>query len=204
MHAGKEFIKVFLTRVWNIFTRPRNEWLEIRDEPKTYSDVIFRYVAIIAAIPPAAAAIDGIVFSRTTAKPGILTFLRCLLLPNLLWYGISIINVVITGVIITAVVKASEARWDGIQGLKIAAYSFTPLFMAGLFADNAGMNWIVYAAILYSIYLVYLGIIGLAATGRKQAVGCAIVSFLSASIILGVMNLLEYFFETTLLNKIVS
>jgi hypothetical protein len=204
MHEGTEPISAFLIRVKNILIRPREEWRTIKDEHKTYSALIVRYIAILAAIPPAAAVIDGIIFGGPVSKNAIFSFLGYLLLPNLLWYGISIINVVITGAIITAVVAASESRWGGLEGLKIAAYSFTPLFIGGVLAVLPGMNWIVYAAILYSVYLVYLGILGLAATGRKQAIGYAITSFLAASVILGVMNLLEYFFETMLLNKIVA
>jgi hypothetical protein len=204
MHGGMESIRALLIRVKNILIRPRDEWRVIRDEPETYSGIIFRYVAILAAIPPAAAVIDGIVFNGLTPQSALLSSLSRLLLQNVMWYCISIMNVVITGAIITAFVTASESRWDALRGLKIAAYSFTPLFVAGVLAVIPGMNWIVYAAILYSVYLVYLGIIGLAATGRKQAIGYAIASFFSASVFLGIMNLFEYFFETTLLNKIVS
>jgi len=204
MYGEKESIRALLIRVKNILTRPQDEWRVIRDEPKTYSGIIFRYVAILAAIPPAAAVIDGIVFDAPPPQNALLASLSRLLLQDVMWYGISIINVVITGAIITAVVRASGSRWGGLQGLKIAAYSFTPLFMAGVLAVIPGMNWIVYAAILYSVYLVYLGIIGLADTGRKQAIGYAVVSFFSASVFLGIMNLFEYFFETTLFNMIVS
>ncbi len=204
MCGDKEFIKAFLIRVQNILIRPRDEWRAIRDESKTYSHVIFHYIAILAAIPPAAAVIDGIVSGKFASKKSGLSFISYLLLPNLLWYGISIIDVVITGAIITAVVTAPESRWSGLEGLKIAAYSFTPLFIAGVLAFIPGMNWIIYLAILDSVYLLFLGIMGLATTGKRQAIGYAIAVFLSASVILGVMNLLEYFFETTLLNTIVS
>lgn len=204
MCGEKEFIRALLVRVLNILIRPRDEWRAIRDEPKTYSAVIFHYIAILAVIPPATAVIDGIVFGSLAVKKSSLFFLSYLLLPNVLWYGISIINVVITGAIITAVVRASESRWSSLEGLKIAAYSFTPLFMAGVLAFVPGMNWIVYVAILYSVYLLFLGIMGLAVTGKKQAIGYTIAVFFATSVILGIMNLLEYFFETTLLNKIVS
>ena len=69
MHGKREFIGALLTRVKNILIRPRgDEWRVICDEPETYSGVIFRYVAILAAIPPAAASIDGVVFSRPAIK----------------------------------------------------------------------------------------------------------------------------------------
>jgi hypothetical protein len=204
MCGEKEIIRAFLIRVQNILIRPHDEWQVIRDESKTYSTVIFHYIAVLALIPPAAAVIDGIVSGRIASKTSSLFFFSSLFLRNMLWYGICIIDVVMTGAIITAVVKTSGSRWSGVEGLKIAAFSFTPLFTSGVLAFIPGMNWIIYAAIPYSVYLLFFGIMDLASTGRKKAMRYAIAVFLAASVILSVMNLLEYFFENTLLNSIVS
>jgi hypothetical protein len=204
MCGEKEIIRAFLIRVQNILIRPCDEWRVIREESKTYSTVIFHYIAILALIPPAVAVIDGIVSGRIASKTSGFFFLSELLLRNILWYGISVIDVVMTGAIITAFVTTSESRWSGVEGLKIAAFAFTPLFTASVLSFIPGMNWIIYAAIPYSVYLLFLGIMDLAATGRKKAMGYAIAVFLAASVILSVMNLLEYFFENTLLNSIVS
>ena len=65
------------------------------------------------------------------------------------------------------------------------------------------MDWTVYVAILYSIYLLYLGIAGIAGTSKKQTAGYVVASFLAAAVLVGVMNLFEYFFESFVVNKLV-
>jgi hypothetical protein len=107
-----------------------------------------------------------------------------------------VLNVVIAGAVITAIITTPESRWSGVKGFKIAAYSFTPFFIAGLIAVFPKMGWIVYVAILYSICLLYQGIVGLSSARRTRAAGYTVASFLSAAIIVSVMNLFEYVLET--------
>ena len=196
-------MKALLLRVKNILVRPRHEWRVINDEPTTYTGVIFRYIGILAAIPPAAAVAGGIIFDSRLPNSTPASTITYLVIANMLWYCMYVLNVVIVGAIVAAIVTTPVSRWNGLQGLKIAAYSFTPLFIAGFFAAFPKMGWIVNVSIIYSIYLLYLGIKGLAVMERKRAIGYTVASFLSAAIIVGVMNLFEYFFESFVVNKLV-
>lgn len=196
-------MKALLLRAKNILVHPRYEWRVINDEPTTYAGVIFRYVSILAVIPPAAAVAGRIIFDIPIPNSTPTSSVTYLVLTNMLWYCMYILNVVIVGAIISAILTTPGSRWNALRGLKVAAYSFTPLFIAGFVAVLPRMSWIVNAAILYSIYLLYLGIRGLAAAGRKQAIGYTVASFLSAAVIVGVMNLFEYFFESLVVNKLV-
>ena len=188
-----------LNRMLNILIHPKEEWQAISNEPDTYGKLLFRYVAPLAAIPPLAVMISGLLFNGHLSNK----VLAHLLITNLLWYFMYVLNVVVVGAITTAVVTASDARWTGLQGFKVAAYSFTPLFIAGFVAVIPRMGLIVDAAILYSIYLLYLGIVGIAGTPKKMAVWNAIASFLAAAVLVGVINLGEYFLESFVVNKFV-
>jgi hypothetical protein len=196
-------MKALLLRVKNILVRPRHEWRVINDEPTTYTGIIFHYISILAIIPPAAAVAGRIIFDSRVPNNTVASTITYLVLTNTLWYCMYILNVVIVGAIISAIVTTPGSRWNGLQGLKVAAYSFTPLFIAGFIAAFPRTGWIVNAAILYSIYLLYLGIKGLAVMERNRAIGYTVASFLSAAAIVGVMNLFEYFFESLVVNKIV-
>ena len=197
-------MKALLLRAKNILIHPRYEWRVINDEPTTYTGVILRYVSILAVIPPAAAVAGKIIFDIPIPNSTLTSSVTYLVLTNMLWYCMYTLNVVIAGAVISAIViTTSGSRWNALRGLKVAAYSFTPLFIAGFVAVLPRMSWIVNAAIIYSIYLLYLGIRGLAAAGRKQAIGYTVASFLSAAVIVGVMNLFEYFFESLVVNKLV-
>jgi hypothetical protein len=112
-----------------------------------------------------------------------------------------ILNVVVVGAVITAIVTPRNSRWIGLQGLTVAAYSFTPLFIGGAVAVVPKMGWTIYAAILYCIYLTYLGIASIAGTSKKRSAGYAVASLLAASVLVGFMNFVEYFVESFVVNK---
>jgi hypothetical protein len=189
-------MKALARRAGNILFQPRNEWQAINDEPATYRDILLRYVAILAAIPPAAAVAGRFIFDRKISNSLLQSSFAYLAFTNLLWYGMYVLNVVLAGAIIASIVTAPQSPWNGLRGFKIAAYSFTPLFIAGFIAVFPRMGWILDAAILYSVYLLYQGIMRLTGAGRKQAMGYAAASFLSAAVIVGVMNLFEYVLES--------
>jgi hypothetical protein len=191
-------MKALLNRMINILIRPRDEWQVIRNEPATYGNLLLRYVAPLAAIPPLAVIVGSFVFDGHFPKSTLVSSLGHLLITNLLWYCMYVLNVVVV-----AIVTAPDARWTGLQGFKVAAYSFTPLFIAGFVAVLPKMGWMIYAAVLYSIYLIYLGIMAITGTSKKRSAGYAVVSFLAAAVLVGVMNLGEYFLESFVVKKFV-
>ncbi len=190
-------------RVGNMLASPRSEWEVISDEPAAFRDA-FRYVAMLAALPPIATIAGRFTINHNISNAALASSFWYLLLTNLFWYGMYVVDVVITGIVLAAILTTRESRWNGLQGLRIAAYSFTPFFIAGAVAVLPWTGWIVYAALPYSIYLLYLGIISLTGLKRNQAIGYTAASFLSAAVIVGVLNLFEYLFESFITGKIFS
>jgi Yip1 domain len=192
-----------LGRVRNILLRPGAEWLAIRDEPATYRSVIVRYVAPLAAFPPAAAVLGRFVFDRNIPDSALSLSLNYLLFTNLLWFGMNIVSVMITGTVITAIMAAAESRWRGVQGLQVAAYSFTPLFIAGFLAAIPSMAWSLAPAVAYGVYILYQGTRALSTLQGMKAAWFAGVSFLAAAVIVGVMNMFEYMLESFVATRLI-
>ena len=188
-------MRTTLNRMINILIHPKEEWQAIRNEPTTYGDLLVQYVAPLAAIPPLAVIAGSFIFSKNLSDNA----LTPLLIPNLLWYCMYVLNVVVVGAVITSIVTPRDTQWTGLQGFKVAAYSFTPLFIAGFFVVIPKMDWVIYTAMLYSIYLIYLGVMAIAGTSKKRSAGYAAASFLSAAVLVGMMNLGEYFLESFVL-----
>jgi hypothetical protein len=191
-----------LKRVRDILLRPGAEWLVIKDEPATYGSVIAGYVAPLAAIPPAAAVLGRFVFDRNIPDSALALSLNYLLFTNLLWFGMNIISVMITGAVITAIMAATESRWSGVRGLQIAAYSFTPLFIAGFLASIPNMAWSLAPAVVYGVYILYRGTTALTTIQGMKAAWFTVVSFLAAAVIVGVMNMFEYMLETFVVRRV--
>jgi hypothetical protein len=196
-------MKRALNRMKNILLKPRQEWLAIRDEAPAHGE-IFKYAAILAAIPTVAAMAGRILFFNQNIRNSVPAFsISSLLMTNMIWYGMYILNIVITGMIIAAVLATSDC-WRGLRGFTIAAYSFTPLSLAGCIALIPSLGWALYPAILYGIYLTYLGIMLLAEIPKKKAAWFALSSFSAAAVIIGIMNLFEYVVESFLVGKMFS
>jgi hypothetical protein len=191
-----------LGRVRNILLRPGAEWLAIRDEPATYLSVIVGYVAPLAAVPPAAAVLGRFVFDRNIPDSALSLSLNYLLFTNVLWFGMNIISVMITGTVITAIMAAAESRWRGVRGLQVAAYSFTPLFIAGFLASIPFMAWSLAPAVVYGVYILYQGTRALSTIQGVKAAWFTGVSFLAAAVIVGVMNMFEYMLESFVATKV--
>ncbi len=193
-----------LNRMKNILLKPGQEWLAIKDETPTHTE-IFKYAAVLAAIPTVAAMAGRILFFNQGLRNGSPAFsFSSLLLTTMIWYGMYILDIVITGMIIAAVLSTSDRGWSGIRGFTIAAYSFTPLSLAGCLAIIPYLEWTLYPAILYGIYLIYLGITLLAEIPKKKSIWFALSSFSAAAVIVGIMNLFEYVVESFLVGKIFS
>jgi Yip1 domain len=196
-------MKTALNRMKNILLKPRHEWLAIRDEAPTRRK-IFKYAAVLAAIPTVAAMAGRILFFNQSLRNGSPVFsISSLLLTNMIWYGMYILNIMITGMIIAAVLATGDC-WRGLRGFTIAAYSFTPLSLGGCLAVIPYLGWTLYPAILYGIYLIYLGITLLAEIPKKKAVWFALSSFSAAAVVVVIMNLFEYVVESFLVGKMFS
>ena len=195
-------MKALLGRVRNILLRPGAEWRVIKDEPATYRSVIVHYVAPLAAIPPAAAVLGRFVFDRNIPDSALSLSLNYLLFTNLLWFGMNIVSVMITGTVITVIMAATESRWRSVRGLQVAAYSFTPLFIAGFLASIPFMAWSLAPAVVYGVYILYQGTRALTTIQGMKAAWFTGVSFLAAAVIVGVMNMFEYMLESFVATKV--
>jgi hypothetical protein len=193
----------FASRVRNILVRPIAEWQVIKDEPASYSTIVFRYVAILAAIPPIAAVVGRIVFDRNISDNTRSLSLGYIVFTNAIWYCMEILNVVIAGAIIALIIATAGSKENGLRGFKIAAYSYTPLYIAGFIAVIPYVQWIVYPTILYALYLVFLGIERLAGFPKARAAWYALVSFACAAAVVAIMNMFEYVLESLIATRVV-
>jgi uncharacterized membrane protein len=191
-------MKVLLTRVKNILLHPRTEWQVIKDEPTTFKQLIVGYVAVLAAVPPAVSVIETMVFGFGGKSNFQFASMGSLFMGYALWYVMIVVDVIILGVIINAFVMPSGSRHNGRQGLDLAAYSATPLFLVGIVISIPRLGWLEYVAILYSLYLLYLGISSLMDIKQSKAAWYAVASFTAAGVIVGVLNMFEYLFESYL------
>jgi hypothetical protein len=145
-------------RVKNILFSPAVEWEKIKGETYTLSDLFLNYAMILAAIP-AIAALIGFSLIGVSYGPG--TFRMPLgsgIIYGILSYVSSLIGVYIMAVIIDLLSAYFGASKDMDTALKIAVFSMTPAWVAGVFYIIPSLSIIGLLAGLYGLYILYLGI----------------------------------------------
>jgi hypothetical protein len=151
------------------------------------------YVAMIALVPPLSAIAERLIFGRGIV--GSLPLGQVFAL-NVFWYFMILINMAITAAVFSAVAAGNGPWWSSLRGLQLASFSFTPLFLAGIPAIIPQLNWVFYPAVLYSLYLVYLGIRTMTGAAQGKAAVFAIASSFVAALIVATLNGMEYMFES--------
>lgn len=144
-------------RIKGLILRPKAEWAVIEAEPATTAGLLRRYIAILAAIGPVCALIGGLAFGYGVGdiryRPDPLNAL----IGAAIAYGLNIGSVFALAAAINALAPSFEGRKDWIMALKAAAYSATPVWVAGLFSLIPALSLLGVLG-LYAFYLLWTGL----------------------------------------------
>jgi hypothetical protein len=179
------------TRVRNILLTPNTEWPAIAEEPTDKAAVVTGYVMPLAAIGAIAGFIGGSLVGMS------LPFLGRYRVPittglagAVFTFVFAIIGVFVLAFIINALAPTFGAQQDSNKAFKVAVYSYTPAWIAGVLQILPALGFLGIIAALYGLYLLYLGLPALMKVPQDKAIGytavvvvCAIVlSIVVASI----------------------
>lgn len=156
---------MLLNHAFGLFTHPDKEWDDIRREHSRPARVYVTYVLLLAAIAPICAYISTAHFGWTLGNEERLIRLTQASAAQLsvLTYLAMLVGVFALGYAINWMAKTYGAHEepDAANGIALAAYSCTPLFLAGfaLLYPNPWFNAIVFlAAACYGAWLMYDGL----------------------------------------------
>ena len=156
-------IQTLITRVQGILLRPRDTWPEIATEPSSIADIYRNYVLILAALPALGMLIGTALFGIKIPMMGTIHIgFGTLLTQALLSYAMALLMTYVMAVIIEWLAPKFAATGDRLQGLKTAAYAFTPVWVVGILHILPGVGVLVgllgLAAAVYAFYLIKLGL----------------------------------------------
>jgi hypothetical protein len=177
-------------RVKNIILTPQTEWPVIDREPGDVAYIFTNYVAILAAIP----AICGFIGMSIVGMslPGLGTVRMPVtsgLLNAIVSYLLTFAIVYVVALITDALAATFAARKDFDSALKVIAYSFTPLWLAGIFMLIPGLRFLAILG-LYGLYLLWLGLPVLMRAPNDKALGYTAAVFVSAIVLMVVLGLI--------------
>jgi hypothetical protein len=140
-----------LERIKALLLTPRTEWHVIARERASAADLYIRYVAILAAIPEVAHLI-GQSFVGEARAPFLSGLLRAIVT-----YVVSLAAVYVIAGVIDLLAPRFGAKKNFPAALKLAAYSYTPLWLAGVFLLVPGLNFLLMLG-FYGFYLLWIGL----------------------------------------------
>jgi hypothetical protein len=142
-------------RVTNILTKPSSEWPVIAAEPADVASILVGYVLILAAIP----AVCLFIGVEVIAVPYIGHLpVAGALSGAVMTYVRSVVVVIIAALIVKQLAPTFGSRGDTAQALKLVAYSYTPLWIAGVLYLVVVLTPLAIVAALFAIYLFYVGL----------------------------------------------
>ncbi len=146
------------SRVKGLILSPHTEWTAIEAENVSIADLYRRYIVILAAIPPFASFFGAWLFGYSHGASGVVhpTFAAGLW-RALVQYALSLPALFLVAFVISMAAPHFEGKTDDRRALALAAYSYTPAWLAAAFGLVPGLRWLDVLA-FYGIYIFAVGL----------------------------------------------
>ncbi len=172
-----------LERAKRIILSPRTEWPVIEAESTTPAQLYTGYIMPLAAIGPIAQIIGYSVFGITVPFVGTYRVpIGTALTSALVSYVLTVASTYVLALIIDGLAPSFSGQRSRIQALKLAAYSSTAAWVAGIFLLVPGLRILTVLG-LYSVYLLYLGLPVLIRSPREKVLTYTVVVVLAAVVL---------------------
>jgi len=179
-------------RVQGILLKPKEEWVKIKDEPATVSGLITSYAALLAAVPAIAQFIGFSLIGIKLPYANVFRLgLGTSLVRAVVSYVFALATVYVAALVIKILAPNFSSNPDMVAATKLAVYSMTPAWIAGVFYLIPALGILVILASLYGIYILYLGFdAGLMNTPKEKVLSYFLVSVIVFIVLLVIFGIL--------------
>ncbi|MBK6982849.1 MAG: YIP1 family protein [Betaproteobacteria bacterium] len=178
-------------RVKNILLSPKTEWPVIAEETSSTGSLMSGYVAPLAGI----SVLCGFIGSSVVGMS--LPFVGTFRTPIVAGIGVAVfsfvmafVGIFIMSLIINALAGTFGGEKNSAQAMKVAVYSYTPAWIAGVLGIIPALGLIGVLISLYGLYLLYLGLPRLMKNPPEKSIGYTVVVVICAIVIGIVISLL--------------
>ncbi len=174
-----------VNRVQQIILKPKEEWVKIKEEKITIAELFTSYAMILLAIPTIAQFIGWSLVGQKIPFVGWYRMgVGTGLLRAILYYILTLVSVYVFGIVINALAPTFSSKSDATAAMKLAVYSMTPAWVAGVLYLIPFLYILVILASLYGIYILYLGFVTpMMDTPKEKVVAYMIVSLIVAVVV---------------------
>ncbi|MBV8237402.1 MAG: YIP1 family protein [Sphingomonas sp.] len=176
-------------RAKNLILQPKDEWPRIDAEPMTVKGIFTGWVVPLAAIGPVAGLIGSLAFGYSflgiTYRPSI----GAAVTSAVIGYAVALLSVWVIAQIINALAPTFGGTKDNIAATKVAAFSATAGWLAGIFQIIPMLGFLGLLG-FYSLYLLYVGLPRLMKAPEEKAMGYTITTIVAAIVVMLVAGFL--------------
>jgi hypothetical protein len=179
-------------RVQGILLKPKEEWIKIKAEKSSVTQLFMGYAVLLAAIPAIAHFVgDGLIGRRIPLLGWFKLPMGTALLYAILTFVLSLVSVYALGFIVNALAPSFGSKQNLENAMKLAVFSMTPSWVAGIFYILPVLGVIAAIASLYGLYILYLGFAApLMDTPKDKVMGYMVVSIVVAVVLYFVVGLI--------------
>ena len=171
-------------RASNIVLKPNTEWGVVENEPATAGGLMTGYAMPLAAIGAVAGFIGGALIGTTLPFVGhYRTPVVTALVGAVVTFGMALVGVFLLSIIIDALAPTFGGQKNQTQALKVAVYSYTPAWLAGVLQIVPLLGILGIFAAFYGMYLLYLGLPRLMKSPQDKALPYTIVVIVCAVVV---------------------
>lgn len=147
-----------VNRVKNILVTPQTEWPVAGAEPDTVKDVYLKYILIVAGVAAIGYFIDNTIMGTSVLGMTVRTPFGLGVVMAVLMYAAALATVFVVGVLADVLAPSFGGERNQAQGVKLIAYAATAGWIGAVLGIVPWIGWLLsIAAMIYGIYLVYLG-----------------------------------------------
>ncbi|MEI6106249.1 MAG: Yip1 family protein [Opitutae bacterium] len=172
-----------IDRVKNILLTPKTEWDVINAETAVPGTLLTTYVLPLALVAAAGQLLGGIVLSRGAS-------LTYVLIGAVIAAAVSVIGYFVAIHVIDLLAPTFGSEKNLPKSAQLVAYSMTPSYIAGLLSFLPGLGSILgLAGMVYSIYIMFLGVGLLKKTPEDKKVVYLLVAWVVMFVITMVISM---------------
>ncbi len=178
-------INKIITRAKSILLAPRAEWPLIAAEPDTVAGLYSGYIIVLAAIPAVVRFLSSTLIGVSVPFLGSFRVpMAAGLTTAILTYVLALVGIYVVALIVDALAPSFSAEKNRVQALKAVAYSHTAYWVASIIGVIPGLGLIAaLAGIIYSVYLLNMGLPFTMKCPPDKAIGYTAVSIIVAIIV---------------------
>jgi hypothetical protein len=180
-----------VARVQGILLKPKDEWAKIRDEQVTVQQLFTQYAVILAAIPAVAQFLGWALIGGLRIPYVGRSWMGRALLYAVFSYILSLAVVYALGFIINTLAPNFSSPQNLPNAMKLAVYSMTPAWIAGIFNLIPALSVLTLLGSLYGLYILYLGFSApLMGTPKEKTTGYFGVSVVVVVVLIVIVSII--------------